>query len=159
MRINYILKLILSINIALFSSNIFAKTHFIERHDVKAFIADMVKHQGLKRKELISLFESVKFPEQVIRKSNKPAEAMTWEHYHRIFVTKDNIRDGVGFWHQYGPILERAHHKYGVPVEIIIATIGIESRYGRNSGKFRVIDSLTNLAFNFHAVKNSLKVN
>lgn len=128
---------------------VMAKQSFVKRREVQQFVNKMVKEHHFNRKELLVLFDQVKFPEQVIKKSNKPAEAMTWERYRKIFITDRKIKGGVAFWNQYHLDLERAHKKYGVPIEIIVATIGVESAYGENTGKFRVIDTLANLAFNY----------
>ncbi len=122
---------------------------FLKRHEVQVFIDEMVSQHGFKRKDLSDIFMQVTFPKQVIKKSNKPAEAMTWERYKSIVVSDRKVKGGIAFWKKYKKDLVRAHKKYGVPIEVIVATIGVESAYGQNTGKYRVIDSLTNLAFNY----------
>lgn len=136
---------------SLFISVVFAQKNdnFIKRTDVQQYIDELVTKHHFTRADMIDLFRQVQFPEKVITSVSKPAEEMTWERYRNLLVTEQNIHDGVSFWRKHQQHLERAQQLYGVPINLIVATIGIESRYGENAGKFRVIDSLTNLAFNY----------
>ena len=70
-----------------------------------------------------------------------------WTRYRAKFVTPDNIEKGVAFWQQYADVLQRASAKYGVPPEIIVGIIGVETRWGRIMGKTRIIDALATLSF------------
>jgi membrane-bound lytic murein transglycosylase B len=71
----------------------------------------------------------------------------SWSRYRAKFITPDNIDKGVAFWNQYRADLERAAAKYGVPPEIIVGIIGVETRWGRIMGKTRIIDALATLSF------------
>jgi membrane-bound lytic murein transglycosylase B len=66
-----------------------------------------------------------------------------------LFLTEKNIAAGVAFWKAHADTLERAEKKFGVPPEIIVATLGVETRYGTNKGSYRVIDALATLAFEY----------
>lgn len=77
--------------------------------------------------------------------------AKNWRVYRSRFVEPIRIAAGVRFWEQNRAALERAEKEYGVPAEIIVGIIGVESIYGRNTGDFRVMDALTTLAFDFPA--------
>lgn len=79
----------------------------------------------------------------------RPAEAKPWHQYRPIFVTESRIRQGVEFWDKHAADLTRASDAYGVPPEIIVAILGVETRYGRYAGKHRVIDALATLAFDY----------
>jgi membrane-bound lytic murein transglycosylase B len=83
----------------------------------------------------------------VIKHINKPLETNPWNTYQLLFVNEWRIEHGVKFWNKYADVLRRAELKYGVPAGIIVATIGIESKYGQRMGEYRVMDSLTNLGF------------
>ncbi|MFX7883172.1 lytic murein transglycosylase, partial [Acinetobacter baumannii] len=78
--------------------------------------------------------------------STKPKN---WAAYRARFVEPVRINAGVDFWNTYGVALARAEAQYGVPMEIIVGIIGVETVYGRNTGNFRVMDVLTTLAFDY----------
>ena len=85
----------------------------------------------------------------VIASMERPAESLTWRKYQKIFLTPSRIKRGVEFWKAHRATFKRAQKKFGVPPEIIIAIIGVESFYGRHMGKHRVIDSLATLGFRY----------
>ena len=81
---------------------------------------------------------------------SRPAEkAKSWHEYRQIFVTSTRIASGVEFWEENQATLDRAQREFGVPPEIIVAVIGVETNYGRNTGSFRVMDALSTLAFDY----------
>lgn len=125
----------------------FAETKFIERKDCQAFIQMMIKKHHVKKKQLISIFNNIQIRPQIMHHMNKPLEKEPWHKYKMLFVTNWRIRHGVKFWDKYANSLSRAEKQFGVPASIIVATIGIETKYGTKSGSFRVIDSLANIAF------------
>lgn len=126
----------------------YADAYFAQRADVQAFIDQMVKKHKFKKAELVKLFSEVKLRPQVIKHINKPLETNPWNTYQLLFVNEWRIEHGVKFWNKYADVLHRAEMKYGVPAGIIVATIGIESKYGQRMGEYRVMDSLSNLGFN-----------
>ena len=75
------------------------------------------------------------------------SQTITWDHYRKLFINEDNIARGKRFISTYLMSLEKAHENYGVPPEVIAAIIGIETKYGKNQGKFPVFDTLATLAF------------
>lgn len=129
------------------SQSAYADSDFAQRSDVQAFISQMVKKHKFKKEELTKLFSEVKLRPQVITHINKPLEANPWNTYQLLFVNEWRIEHGVKFWNKYADVLRRAELKYGVPASIIVATIGIESKYGQRMGEYRVMDSLSNLGF------------
>lgn len=121
---------------------------YSERPDVIAFINRMATEHGYNKKKLLELFGNVKHQAQVIEAYKKPAErALSWKRYQKIFVKPKRIDLGVEFWNKHKTILERAEQDTGVPAEMIVAIIGVESRFGSHKGKNKVLDSLTTLAF------------
>ena len=100
--------------------------------------------------ELQALFKEVEIKPQIIETMERPAEStMTWTRYRKIFLTEKNISRGAEFWQTNIEALSRAEKKYGVSPEIIVATLGVETRYGKNTGNYRVIDALSTLALEY----------
>jgi membrane-bound lytic murein transglycosylase B len=124
-----------------------ADTYFIKQKPVKVFIKDMVKKHHFNEAQLIKLFSQVKVRPKVIRQVKNPFEKQPWYAYQMLFITEWRIREGVEFWNRYQDVLERAEKQYGVPASIIVATIGVETKYGKHTGDYRVIDALVNIGF------------
>lgn len=124
-----------------------ADQDFAKKPDVQEFIHFMVRKHHFKQSVLVTWFNNVKIRTQVIQHVNKPLEKEPWHNYQLIFINKWRIDNGVKFWNKYATTLKKAEQVYGVPAGIIVATIGIETKYGQKTGKYRVIDSLSNLAF------------
>lgn len=120
---------------------------FVQRADVQQFIDQMVNKYHFNKTVLLNLFSQVKLRPQVIHHVRKPLEKKPWHTYQMLFVNKGRIQHGVEFWHKYATVLKRAEETFGVPASIIVATIGVETKYGKHTGDYRVMDSLTNLGF------------
>lgn len=99
--------------------------------------------------ELHRIFSQVKPQPEVLRAISASATALPWNEYRALFINPTRIADGVKFWDDNAGTLSRARQQYGVSEEIIVATIGVETRYGRNTGTYRVLDALTTLAFDY----------
>jgi membrane-bound lytic murein transglycosylase B len=112
-----------------------------------AFIDHMVATHQFDKSKLVELFESVEIKEDIVKRMSAPAESLPWYKYRKIFMTDARIDGGVKFWQQNESVLSAVEQHYGVPPEIIIAIIGVETSYGQNTGKYRVIDALSTLAF------------
>jgi membrane-bound lytic murein transglycosylase B len=125
------------------------ENYFENRKDVADFINEVSKKHGFDKNNLKKLFAKVEFKQSIIDAINRPAESKPWFEYKPIFVTNTRIREGVTFWNNNQETLERAEKKYGVPPEIIVAIIGVETRYGKHKGGYRVFDSLATLAFGY----------
>lgn len=118
-----------------------------ERADVKLFIQEMVDKHHFDATKLTALFKDVTLKQKIVDAITRPAEAKPWHQYRPIFVTETRINEGVKFWNENEAALKAAEAKYGVPPEIIVAIIGVETRYGRHKGGYRVMDALSTLAF------------
>lgn len=116
---------------------------------LKNFIGKMVEQHRFNGDRLSRLFGQVEFRPDIIAAISKPAEAKPWYQYRPIFLTKERIEGGVTFWNRHAQLLERAEREFGVPPEIIVAILGVETRYGKYTGKYRVIDALSTLAFEY----------
>lgn len=117
--------------------------------DIQQFIAQMSKKHGLAQNELQQLMEKVVYRQSIIDAITRPAEAKPWSAYRLIFVTPSRIAQGVEFWNENAALLEKAEHDYGVPPQLIVAIVGVETRYGRHIGTYPVIDALSTLAFGY----------
>jgi len=113
------------------------------------FIDRMVERHQFRRDELQRIFARTHYRYSVIDAISRPSTSRPWPEYRAVFVNPGRIREGVKFWHKYRRTLLRAEKRYGVPREIIVAIIGVETNYGRNAGNFHVIDALTTLAFKY----------
>ncbi|WP_455199469.1 lytic murein transglycosylase B [Kaarinaea lacus] len=123
--------------------------NFSQNKEVNAFIEEVSKKHGFSQDELKKLFAKVEYKQKIIDAITRPAESKPWYQYRPIFVTDTRIKEGVQFWKNNQKELERAQKEYGVPPEIIVAIIGVETRYGRHKGGHRVMDSLSTLAFGY----------
>lgn len=120
------------------------------REDVQNFIQNMVDKYGFERTQLKLLFKGVKQRKSVLKAISTPAEKeKKWFEYRPIFLKQARADAGVAFWKENQSILQEAHEIYGVPPEIIVAIIGVETYYGRITGNHPVFDSLVTLGFDY----------
>jgi len=121
-----------------------------QRADVRAFIDALAREDGFSRAVLKRWFRDVRFQPRIIAAMQRPLlEPPRWFEYAPQFLTPQRIDGGVEFWNEHPAALTRAEAAFGVPPEIIVAIIGVETFYGRNVGGYRVIDALTTLAFDY----------
>ena len=120
-----------------------------EHPGIPPFIDEMVAKHQFKRDELELVFARALHRPAIIEAISRPSTARPWPEYRASFVNRQRIRLGLEFWDKYHATLRRAEKKYGVPQEIIVALIGVETIYGRNVGSYRVLDALTTLAFDY----------
>ncbi len=126
-----------------------ADTSFVQRKEVQLFIDNMVKHHGFDRKELSLIMDNVQLQPQIIQSMEKPYEKKSWDVYKQLFLTPQRVQGGIEFWRANREVLEKAEQQYKVPANIIVAIIGVETLYGKHQGSYRVLDSLSTLAFNY----------
>ena len=120
------------------------------RDDVEAFITRMAQESDYGEAELIALFSQVEKQSHLFDRLNRPAEkALEWYQYRRIFIKEKRIVEGVKFWKKHEALLSEVSLKTGVPTEIIVAIIGVETFYGIYRGKDPVFDSLVTIAFDY----------
>ncbi len=123
---------------------------FENRPDVEAFIDEMVSRHGFQREELKQLFAGAQSQASILTAIARPAEKVKpWKDYRRIFLDEARISAGAEFWKANQATLERAERTYGVPARIIVAILGVETRYGTRKGTYRVFEALSTLAFDY----------
>jgi membrane-bound lytic murein transglycosylase B len=116
----------------------------------QTFIDEMVTQHGFDRDELVLVFSQAQRREDILELMRKPAEKrLEWYEYRKIFLTRNRIDGGVSFWNNNAQLLEKAEKELGVDAQVIVAIIGVETRYGGNTGRHRVIDALSTLAFDY----------
>ncbi|QHG92627.1 lytic murein transglycosylase B [Coxiella endosymbiont of Amblyomma sculptum] len=113
----------------------------------RVFVEYMVKHYRFKRKKLVSILSHARYNREVMYNITHPYEKRPWNFYRDCFLTKTRIRNGVDYWKSHRRVLERAYRIYGIPPEIVVAIIGIETNYGRCTGNYSALDTLSTLAF------------
>lgn len=131
-------------------------TNFMQWKAVAEFVNQMAEQHGFNQDELNSLFSQVHYLEKVVKLIN-PApsgKSKNWTAYKSRFVEPLRIRTGLLFWEKYETELRRAQTEFGVPPEIIVGILGVETIYGRSLGNIRVMDALTTLAFAYPETAN-----
>jgi membrane-bound lytic murein transglycosylase B len=140
-----ILRLFISLLLSLCWSNVQAA----DLPGISQFIDEMVAKHQFKKEDLVQVFKRVEYRPDVIAAITTPATIKPWLEYRASFLNPPRIDGGNVFWNLYAPVLKRAEEQYGVPQEIIVAVIGVETLYGRRAGKYRTLDALTSLAFDY----------
>jgi len=112
-----------------------------------AFVRDTAAKYGIPASEIETVLARASIRDSIISAMSRPAEAKPWRDYRPIFITDGRISAGRAFLAQHHEALSRVEAKYGVPAEVIVAIIGVETSYGGNTGKYPVIDALYTLAF------------
>lgn len=132
------------------------EVNFLAWPQVRSFIDEMVEQHGFERDALYQVFGQVRYVGAAVQlvKPAPPGKPKNWKAYRARFIEPIRIRAGLRFWEQYAATLARAEATYGVPAEIIVGILGIETIYGRDTGRFRVLDSLTTLAFAYPETPN-----
>lgn len=123
---------------------------YAQHPKAEEFIQEMVTEQGFDESQLRQWLTQAERKESILEAIARPAERVkSWKDYRKIFVTQKRIDQGVVFWQENAAVLSKASAEFGVPEEIIVAILGVETRYGANKGSFRVIDALATLGFDY----------
>ena len=127
-----------------------ATSGYDARTEVRDFVDELVRDHGFDRASLLKLFAGARYQPKIIAAMQRPLlEPPKWYAYAPPFLTPTRIDGGVAWWRRNEEALARAESTYGVPPEIIVAIVGVETFYGRNMGSYRVLDALTTLAFDY----------
>ena len=113
----------------------------------QAFIQHMVKEHQFDADTVTETLAKAEKIDKILDAMDTQAEKKAWHVYRKIFLDKQRLKGGIEFWNKNSQWLLQAQAKYGVPAEIIVAIIGVETRYGKHQGGFRVLDALYTLAF------------
>ena len=123
---------------------------YSEHPESQAIINELVSVYGFDRRYVEDVLSDAKKQQKIIDSISKPAEfTWTWERYKKLFIEEKRIKNGKRFIQNNLNTLERAEKEFGVPKEIITSILGVETRYGKIMGNYRVIDSLTTLGFDY----------
>lgn len=116
---------------------------------MRQFIGKMNSQHGFDLAFLEQTFSGVQRDTEALRKAGAPTEGQVWRAYSSIFLTEERIRGGVDFWNQNAGLIDSVARQTGVDPEYIVAIIGVETQYGRNTGAHNVLRALTTLGFDF----------
>jgi len=117
--------------------------------EVGAFIGEMSERHGFDAAQLRRLFLAARIRPEIVEAMERPGEARPWYEYKGRFLDEEHVRDGRRYWERHAQALERARESYGVDPEIVVAIIGVETQYGRNRGKYPVVDALATLMLHY----------
>ncbi|MBK8286317.1 MAG: lytic murein transglycosylase B [Ahniella sp.] len=117
----------------------------------RAFLAELAAETGadrVQKQQWRTLLAEAKYQDSIIKAISRPAEkTKPWKEYRPIFMTEGRIADGARFYREHRELLDQVARETGVPAEMIVAIIGVETSYGRITGSYRVLDALTTLSF------------
>lgn len=116
---------------------------------VDEFIEEQAQQHNLDKAQLKQWLAKAKVNDDVLEAIQRPWEAKPWYQYYPIFLTEKRLKAGLKFWEKHDTTLQKAEQKYGVPAQIIVAIIGVETFYGNYMGKYSVLDSLYTLGFHY----------
>ena len=112
-----------------------------------AFVRDTAAKYGVDAGYIESVLANAEMRDSIITAMSRPAEAKPWRDYRPIFISQARIDGGQAFLARHRDALARVEARTGVPAEIIVAIIGVETSYGANTGSYPVVDALYTLAF------------
>lgn len=132
----------------LFTNYIFAD--YSKHPEAQDVINTLVKEHGFDESYLVKILQTAKKQEQILKSMSSPAEfTWTWDRYKKLFLEKQRISNGKKFINENFALLQQVENDFGVPKEIITSILGVETRYGKIQGSYRVLDSLATLGFDF----------
>ena len=119
-------------------------------HPSAEALMNRIAERGVDRDWLQSALSEATRQESILKAISRPAEkSKPWSEYQDIFLTERRAKEGIKFWRENKEVLDRVSKDTGVPSEVIVAIIGVETYYGRITGGYRVIDALSTLAFDY----------
>ncbi len=128
-----------------------AGSDYPSRPEVRSFIESLAGRHGFDQQALVNTFSKVRRNDEAIRlMTPAPASARrSWRSYRSRFIDEGRVSAGLRFWREHEETIRRASDRYGVPGEVIVSIIGVETVFGKVTGDYRVIDVLTTLAFDY----------
>lgn len=127
-----------------------AHADYASREDVGQYMDELVAQHDFDRQELEALFRRAQKKQSILDAIARPAErSLKWHEYRRIFLQQPRIEQGLEFWEKNASVLAAAEAQFGVAPEYVVAILGVETRYGRVTGSYRVVDALATLAFDY----------
>lgn len=126
-----------------------ADTRFGKDGEFDRFAEEVANRHDFDLDELRQVLAHAEHRQDIIDAMMSPAERLPWHRYQPIFLKPDRIEQGMVFWNENAELLDRISEEYGVPQEILVAIVGVETYYGRHKGRHRVLDALATLGFNY----------
>jgi len=115
--------------------------------EIKEIKSILINKHNINSNYIDTVFQEIKFRKKTLDSmSNAVERKATWERYKKIFITQKRIKEGVAYHKKNYKILHEIEKKYGVPSEVIVAFLGVETNYGKGTGRVKVLDSLATLA-------------
>ena len=128
----------------------YVQSDYLSHPEANALIDELVNEHGFDKNFVQEVLSNAEKKQKIIDSISKPAEfTWTWDRYKKLFIEEKRIKNGKLFINKNLKTLQRAEKDFGVPKEIITAIIGVETRYGKIQGSYRVIDSLLTLGFDY----------
>jgi len=115
----------------------------------KAFASSLAHESSLSEQAILDELGRAHVQQSVLDAIARPAEAKPWKDYRPIFLTDRRVQEGVAFYREHRALLDKVGKDFGVPPEVVTAILGVETHYGKVTGRYRVIDSLVTLAFHY----------
>lgn len=115
----------------------------------QVFTTKLVQEYGFSANEVRQQLSNANKNEDVLKAISRPWEAKPWYQYQPIFLTEKRLKKGMEFWQTHQRALQRAEQQFGIPAEIIVAIIGVESFYGTYTGTYSALDALYTLGFHY----------
>lgn len=127
-----------------------AEEAFLARETVQEYITELSNEHDLDANRLANMFAEIKSQQSILDAISTPAErVLTWADYRPIFIKQKRVDDGIAFMREHAQTLAEAEQQFGVPASIIASIIGVETFYGKITGKHRVLESVATLAFDY----------
>lgn len=127
-----------------------AYADYTQRADVQAYVAELVAEHGFAAEELEDVLSRAQRKQSILDAIARPAErTLKWHEYRDIFLKEPRIEQGLAFWAEHESVLLEAEQRFGVAPEYVVAILGVETRYGRITGGYRVLDALATLGFDY----------
>ena len=124
--------------------------NYSEHPEAKEVIKTLVNEHGFDENFVTQILQTAKKQEKILQSMSSPAEfTWTWDRYRKLFLEEKRISNGKKFIQENSALFDRVEDQFGVPREIITSILGVETRYGKIKGSYRVLDSLTTLGFDF----------
>jgi len=124
--------------------------NYSDHPEAKEVIEILINEHGFDENYVTQILKTAKKQEKILRSMSSPAEfTWTWDRYRKLFLEEKRISNGIKFIQEHSALFDRVEDQFGVPREIITSILGVETRYGKVKGSYRVLDSLATLGFDF----------
>ena len=142
-------RFLIGLSCCLAISTLQAQPQLDTESEIVPFAAQVARDHGVDERRVREILADAKILPRVLLAMSRPAEGKSWREYRPIFLTEKRIIGGLAFWNKHADLLSAARVKFGVPEEMIVAIIGVETFYGKRAGNIRVLDALATLGFRF----------